>query len=85
MGRLLYLKALRAQGNAYPNDFRKTDFADALHRLWGGKNKEELEKEKPPATVAGRQLVAQETNPPPIGVTALRKWLRSWRALSPSP
>jgi arsenite-transporting ATPase len=37
-----------------------------------------------PAGVAGRQLFAQETNPPPIGVKALRLWLRSWRALSPN-
>lgn len=37
-----------------------------------------------PAKVAGRQLLAQETSPPPIGVKALRKWLRSWRTLSPS-
>src|SRR5438477_8821416 len=51
------LKALRALDNAYPNDFRKTDFADALHRLWGEKSKEELEKEKPPATVAGRMML----------------------------
>src|SRR5437763_5674816 len=51
------LKALSARGNTYPNDFRKTDFADALHRLWGEKSKEELEKQKPPATVAGRMML----------------------------
>jgi arsenite-transporting ATPase len=37
-----------------------------------------------PAKVAGRQVFAEETNPPPIGVTALRTWRRGWRPLSPS-
>jgi len=47
-------------------------------------NRAEREPAPLPASVAGRQLFAQETNPPPIGVKALRQWLRSWRALSPS-
>src|SRR3954465_9669053 len=51
------LKALRAKGNAYPNDFRRKDFSGALHSQWGEKTKEELEKQKPPATVAGRMLL----------------------------
>jgi arsenite-transporting ATPase len=38
-----------------------------------------------PESVSGRQLFAQETSPPPIGVNALRTWRRNWRALSPSP
>ena len=29
------LKALRAKGNAYPNDFRRKDFSSALHSQWG--------------------------------------------------
>jgi hypothetical protein len=37
-----------------------------------------------PAKVAGRQVFAEETNPPPIRVTALRTWRRGWRPLSPS-
>jgi len=36
-----------------------------------------------PAAIPGSQLFAQETNPPPIGATALRRWRRGWRALSP--
>lgn len=34
-----------------------------------------------PAAVAGRQLFARETSPPPIGVAALRTWSRSWARL----
>jgi len=54
---------------------------DVIALLWNrvGKRPAPL-----PATVAGRQLFAEETNPPPIGVTALRQWLGSWRALSPN-
>jgi lysyl-tRNA synthetase class 2 len=51
------LKALRAKGNAYPNDFRRKDFSGALHSQWGEKTKEELEKQKAPATVAGRMVL----------------------------
>jgi lysyl-tRNA synthetase class 2 len=51
------LKALRAKGNAYPNDFRRRDFSGALHSRWGEKSKEELEKQKPPASVAGRMVL----------------------------
>jgi lysyl-tRNA synthetase, class II len=51
------LKALRAQGNAYPNDFRKKDLASALQAAYAGKSKEDLEKAKAPAVVAGRMLL----------------------------
>src|SRR5262245_39540097 len=51
------LKALRAKGIAFPNDFRRKDLAADLHRKLGEKTKEELEKEKPPATVAGRMML----------------------------
>jgi lysyl-tRNA synthetase, class II len=51
------LKALRAQGIAFPNDFRRSDFAGSLFRLHGGKTKEDLEKEKTSATVAGRMVL----------------------------
>ena len=51
------LKALRAAGHAYPNDFRRKDFAAALHSSHGEKTKETLEKDKPPATVAGRMML----------------------------
>ncbi len=51
------LKALRAQGNAYPNDFRKQDLACALHASYGAMSKEELEKARPRARVAGRMML----------------------------
>jgi lysyl-tRNA synthetase class 2 len=51
------LKALRAKGNPFPNDFRRKDFAAALHEQWGGKSKEELEERKAPASVAGRMML----------------------------
>jgi arsenite-transporting ATPase len=35
-----------------------------------------------PAAPSARQFVAGERVPPPIGVTALRDWARSWRELS---
>jgi lysyl-tRNA synthetase, class II len=51
------LKALRAKGTAYPNDFRKRDQASGLHASYGGMGKEELEKVKPAGLVAGRMLL----------------------------
>ncbi|HYG55971.1 MAG TPA: lysine--tRNA ligase [Burkholderiales bacterium] len=51
------LAALRSAGVAYPNDFRRKDFAAALTRLHGEKSKEDLEKEKAPAVVAGRMML----------------------------
>ncbi|HEX8944742.1 MAG TPA: ArsA family ATPase [Gemmatimonadaceae bacterium] len=54
---------------------------DVMALLW---NRVDRAPAPLPASVAGRQLFAQETSPPPIGVNALRKWRRSWRVLSPS-
>jgi lysyl-tRNA synthetase class 2 len=51
------LKALRAKGNAFPNDFRRKDFSKDLVSRFGGRSKEDLEKEKPPAVVAGRMML----------------------------
>jgi lysyl-tRNA synthetase class 2 len=51
------LKALRAKGVAYPNDFRRKDLAAPLADTHGGKSKEELEAAKVPATVAGRMML----------------------------
>jgi lysyl-tRNA synthetase class 2 len=51
------LKALRSSGAAYPNDFRKKDRSSELVERFGQKSKEELEKEKPPAAVAGRMVL----------------------------
>jgi lysyl-tRNA synthetase class 2 len=51
------LKALRAKGIAFPNDFRRKDLASALHERHGAKTKEELEPLKIEATVAGRMVL----------------------------
>ena len=51
------LKALRAQGIAFPNDFRKRDSAGELHRKFDSHGKEALEKDKPHAVVAGRMML----------------------------
>ena len=51
------LQALRARGIAFPNDFRRSDFAASLFHAHGGKTKEDLEKETIPATVAGRMVL----------------------------
>jgi lysyl-tRNA synthetase class 2 len=51
------LKALRSAGGAYPNDFRRKDLAGDLARRHGGKGKEELEKTRPAAAIAGRMML----------------------------
>ena len=51
------LKALRAHGIAFPNDFRRKDFSSGLHRKFGAKTKEDLEPLKAEATVAGRMVL----------------------------
>jgi lysyl-tRNA synthetase class 2 len=51
------LKALRAKGVAYPNDYRRNDHAATLQEQFGSLSKEQLESEKPAASVAGRMLL----------------------------
>ena len=51
------LKALRARGIAFPNDFRRRNFASELHEKYAAKTKEELEPLKIQATVAGRMVL----------------------------
>ena len=51
------LKALRAGGIAYPNDFRRKDLASDLHSGYSTRTKEELEPLKVEATVAGRMVL----------------------------
>ena len=51
------LHALRAKGNAFPNDFRKRDSAVDLHVRFGESGKEALEKEKTSVAVAGRMML----------------------------
>lgn len=51
------LTALREHGVAYPNDFRRKDFAGELHEKYGEKDKEALEKDGVDVTVAGRMML----------------------------
>jgi lysyl-tRNA synthetase, class II len=51
------LKALRAKGVAFPNDFRRKDLSSDLHEKYSTKTKEELEPLKIEATVAGRMVL----------------------------
>jgi lysyl-tRNA synthetase class 2 len=51
------LKVLRAKGAAFANDFRRKDFSRDLLSRFGGQSKEDLEKTKPAATVAGRMML----------------------------
>src|SRR6266850_3332700 len=51
------LGRLRESGHAYPNDFHRKDLAAELQRAHGDKTKDELEGEKPVASVAGRMLL----------------------------
>lgn len=48
------LGALRARGNAFPNDFRRTALAGDLQREFGECSKEQLEQENRVYSVAGR-------------------------------
>jgi lysyl-tRNA synthetase class 2 len=51
------LAALRAGGNAYPNDFRPKDHAAVLTKEHGEKSKEDLEKAGIAASIAGRMML----------------------------
>ena len=51
------LHELRAQGNAFPNDFRRGHLAADLHRGYGTSSNEELEPLKVEVTVAGRMML----------------------------
>ena len=48
------LDKLRAEGAAFPNDFRRTHLSDALHLEHGDSTKEFLAESNVPARVAGR-------------------------------
>jgi lysyl-tRNA synthetase, class II len=51
------LKALRAKGVAYPNDWRREHLAADLHRRFGEMSKEDLERAAAPARIAGRMML----------------------------
>ena len=51
------LTALRASGNAFPNDFRRDALAADLHAQHGAKTNEELEPLRVTVAVAGRMVL----------------------------
>src|SRR5690242_5862118 len=51
------LKALREQGNPFPNDFDRTDLAADLHAAHQGKSNEQLEAAPTRVAVAGRMML----------------------------
>jgi lysyl-tRNA synthetase class 2 len=51
------LKELRAKGNAFPNDFRRTHLAADLHRDYDAKSNEQLEPAGIRVIVAGRMML----------------------------
>ncbi len=50
------LQALREQGNAFPNDFRRDALSAELHQRFNDDSKETLEAAQHPAKVAGRLI-----------------------------
>lgn len=51
------LDALREQGNAFPNDFRRNALADELHQTYGRHEDEHLREETVEVSVSGRMMV----------------------------
>ena len=50
------LDALREQGNAYPNDFRRNAIAEELHQTFHEHDQERLAEENIEVSVAGRMV-----------------------------
>ncbi len=50
------LAELRAQGNAYPNDFRRDTLAGEIHERFGERDAEALDAERPRVVIAGRMM-----------------------------
>jgi lysyl-tRNA synthetase, class II len=55
------LAALRAQGIAFPNDFRPTHKAAALHEQYDSLSREELEAQEIAVVMAGRMMLKRST------------------------
>ncbi|WP_022943222.1 lysine--tRNA ligase [Psychromonas hadalis] len=54
--RLAKLDAMRAKGQAFPNDFRRKNISDKLHAKYDDKTKEELEELAIEVSIAGRMM-----------------------------
>ena len=50
------LTEMRTKGNAFPNDFRRTAYADELQKKYGDEGKEELETQNTVFSVCGRLI-----------------------------
>ena len=51
------LAELRDKGNAFPNQFRRTDFSEMLHQTHGDASKEELAEQAIVVSIAGRVML----------------------------
>lgn len=51
------LNAIRQQGIAFPNDFKRDSFAADLHTQYGNISKEELDPQAIPVKIAGRMML----------------------------
>ncbi len=54
--RLAKLNTMREKGQAFPNDFRRTNISDELHAKYNGKTKEQLETLAVNVSIAGRMM-----------------------------
>ena len=50
------LEAIRAQGIAFPNDFRRDAISDEIHAKYENMSTEELAELKPQVKIAGRMM-----------------------------
>src|SRR5687767_7473261 len=62
------LAKLREAGVAYPNDFTRTHLSAQIEAAHGAKSKEDLEKEKIEATIAGRLMLKRVMGKASFGV-----------------
>lgn len=58
--RRVKLSAIRAQGVAFPNDFKPQHKADAIHSAYGELSREELEEKNISVCLAGRMMFKRE-------------------------
>jgi len=54
--RMAKLDAMREKGQAFPNDFRRDNISDELHKLYEEKTKEELDELAIEVSIAGRMM-----------------------------
>jgi lysyl-tRNA synthetase class 2 len=67
------LDALREQGNAFPNDFRRNAIAEELHRTFAAHDKDALAEEQIEVSVAGR-MMAKRVMGKATGIQEMGRW-----------